>query len=116
MVAEALAGPPPQRPPPSPAPRRRILFSQASFCRLPLAELLVRLSLAVITTRHVAGDRLGLALGRIAEAAAARRRYAHHVADADLDVLVLGQMRRPVRLAALAHGHGIDASRRAAQD
>src|SRR5918995_774735 len=77
---------------------------------LPRAELLARLGLAVVATRHVAGDRRRIAPGRIAEAAAARRRYPHHVADTDLDVLVLGQMRRPVVLAALAHFHGVGAT------
>src|SRR4029077_7378088 len=59
--------------------------------------------------------RFGLAPGRIAEAAAARRRHAHHVADTDLDVLVLGKMRRPISLAALAHLDGVGTAILAAQ-
>src|ERR1700704_3571697 len=94
---------------------RRRFFWPVSFRCLPRSELLARLGLAVIALRYVAGDRLGLALRRIAEAAAARRRHAHHVADADLDVLVLGKMRRPIGSAALAHFHPVGAAVAAAQ-
>src|SRR4026209_1410343 len=79
------------------------------------AELLARLGLAVVAARHVARDRRRIELGGIAEAAAARCRYPHHVADANFDVLVLGEVRRPVALAALAHPDGVGAAVLAAQ-
>src|SRR5690349_8255563 len=86
-----------------------------SFAGAAVPESRLRLLSGVIAARDVTLDQLGLAPGRIAEAAAARRLHAHHVADADLDVLVLGKMRRLVGLVALGHHHGVDAARLAAQ-
>src|SRR5215813_9737638 len=80
------------------------------------SELLARLGVAVVAPRDIAGDRFRPAFGRIAEAAAARRRYAHHVTGPDVYVLILGQMRRAIDLAVLAHLHGVGAAVLAAQD
>src|SRR5689334_2556938 len=93
---------PPARPP---AARQRHAATASSR-----AELLARLGLAVIAARHIADDGRRIALGWIAEAATTGRRDAHDVADADLDVLVLGEMRRPIGLAALAHLDGVGAA------
>src|SRR3979490_2582272 len=92
MVAGAASAGPalPAHLPPAPTARRRMLFAPASFRGFPPAHLFSRLRLAVVRLRRVGA--------------------------ADLDSLVLGKMRRLIGLAALAHGHGIDASRRAAQD
>src|SRR5690242_15005243 len=86
-----------------------------SFGGAAVPESRRRLFARVVAARDVALDQLGLALGRIAEAAATRRLYAHDVADTDLDVLVLGKVRRPVGLVALGHGHGVGAARLATQ-
>src|SRR5262249_17020418 len=55
--------------------------TQDSFAGAAVPESRLRLLARVIAARDVALDQLGLAPGRIAEAAAARRLHAHHVAD-----------------------------------
>src|SRR5262249_52380009 len=76
---------PRSRPPPWSTAGQAGHVARAAF----RGELPACLGLAVVAAGDVAGDRLGLAFGRIAEAAAARRRHPHDVARADADVLVL---------------------------
>src|SRR5262245_61775417 len=87
-----------------------------SFRRLPRSELLAHLGFGVVAAGDVPGDRLLDAPGGIAEAAAARRRHAHDVADTDDDVLILRQMRWAIGLAVPAHLDRVGAAIAAAQN
>src|SRR5262249_42615524 len=74
------------------------------------AETLLGLDAAEIAASHIARDELWGALEGRTEAAAAWRLDGDAVAGSDLDILILGEMRRHVIAAVAPHRHAVQAA------